>query len=71
MQFATYLKRVGIRNKTINTPGEISQACGISVMFWDKDLASARFVLSKSMLASFKGFFLVIGDGVFKKYKAI
>lgn len=70
MQFSSYLKRLGVRNKTINTPRELTVSCGISILFLEKDFSQARFILSKGNFGSFKGFYIVTGE-VFRKYQPI
>ncbi|MBQ7351583.1 MAG: DUF3343 domain-containing protein [Clostridia bacterium] len=47
MQFASMLKKIGIRSKTISTPRELSVSCGISVVFSKLYLAQAKMILSK------------------------
>lgn len=70
MQFATTLRRMGIRCKTINTPRALSEACGISVVLFEKDLQVARTIIQRSALSSFRGIFLEVGD-LFKKFVRI
>jgi hypothetical protein len=71
MQFASILKRMGIRNQTIDTPRELSVSCGISVIFNYDDLDRVRYILNKVRLSSFIGFFKVIINSHFKKYQRI
>lgn len=47
MQFASYLKRFGIPNKTMNTPRELSVSCGISVIFKSAYLSKVKDLLFK------------------------
>lgn len=70
MQFASYLKRLGVRCKTVDTPRALSEACGISVVFFEKDIEFAKAILSKLRLATFRGLYLEVGD-IFKKYMRI
>lgn len=70
MQFASYLKRLGLRCKTIDTPRALSEACGISVVFFEKDIELVKAVLNKLRLVTFRGLYLEIGD-IFKKYTRI
>lgn len=70
MQFATMLRRMGIRCKTIDTPRVLSEACGISVVFLEKDLQSVRVALSRLSLGTFRGMYLEVGD-LFKKFVRI
>ncbi len=71
MQFASSLKRTGVRCKTISTPRELSESCGISVVFLEQDIGRARYVLSALKIGSFKGFYAIIGNDIFKKYQPI
>lgn len=71
MQFASYLKRLGIRCKTINTPRELTVSCGISIVFLERDLQRVRGVIYQLKLSSYLGMYLVLSDNVFTKYKKI
>lgn len=68
MQFASYLKKMGVRCKTISTPREISVSCGISAVFPAQNLTQAKFIMDRYKLSSFKNFYVMISNGVFKKY---
>ena len=70
MQFASVLKRIGIRTKTINTPRDLSVSCGISIVFENKHLGQARIVVERLGLYSSVRMYLVSGD-LFKKYLLI
>lgn len=71
MQFASYLKRLGIRCKTINTPRELTVSCGISIVFLERDLQRVRGLIYQLKLSSYLGMYLVLSDNVFTKYKKI
>lgn len=71
MQFASYLKRLGIRCKTINTPRELTVSCGISIVFLERDLQRVRGLIYQLKLSSYVGMYLVLSDNVFTKYKKI
>lgn len=71
MQFASYLKRLGIRCKTINTPRELTVSCGISIVFFERDLQRVRGLIYQLKLSSYLGMYLVLSDNVFTKYKKI
>ena len=71
MQFASYLKRMGIVCKTIDTPRDLSVSCGISVVFPYNKLKEAKFLISKYKFSSFAGFYLMQSNGVFKKFISI
>lgn len=70
MQFATTLRRMGVRCKTIDTPRVLSEACGISVVFLEKDLQRVRAILQSISLGTFRGMYLEVGD-LFKKFVRI
>lgn len=71
MQFASYLKRMGVRCKTISTPRELSVSCGISAVFPVQNLAQAKFIINKYNFSSFNKFYVMMSNGVFKKYQAL
>lgn len=71
MQFASYLKRLGIRCKTINTPRELTVSCGISIVFLERDLQRVRGLIYQLKLSSYLGMYLILSDNVFTKYKKI
>lgn len=71
MQFASYLKRIGVRCKTINTPRELSISCGISAIFPYANLKQAKFILDRYRFSSFVKFYLIYTNGVFKKYQPL
>lgn len=68
MQFASYLKRIGVRCKTINTPRELSVACGLSAVFPANALKQAEFIVDRYKFSSFVKFYYLISNRVFKKY---
>ena len=70
MQFASYLKRLNVRCKTISTPRELSLSCGLSVLFAENGLAQANLILRSYAIYSFVGFY-VVSDGVFKNYQRL
>ena len=67
LHFASILKRIGVRTKTINTPRDLSVACGISVVFERKFIGQARNVLEKLGLYASVRMYIVSGD-LFVKY---
>ncbi len=71
IQFASYLKRIGIKCKTINTPRELSVACGISVIFPFINLKQAKLILDRFKFSSFNKFYLIQSNDVFKKYQPL
>lgn len=68
MQMASFLKRMGVRCKTISTPRDLSTSCGISVIFPFDNLPQARFVLDKYRFSSFNKMYVFEASDVFKKY---
>ena len=68
MQFASYLKRMGIPNKTVNTPRELSVSCGISVIFNGRYLSKVKELLVR---LNFGGKFYIVSNHQNKKYTPI
>ena len=71
MQFASYLKRIGVRCKTINTPRDLSVSCGISAVFPYANLKQAKFILDRYNFSSFVRFYVIFSNGVLKKYQPL
>ena len=71
MQLGTYLKRMGVACKTIDTPRELSVSCGISLIISKNSLTRANQILSNSGIREVPRFYVVLNNGVFKKYMAI
>ena len=67
LQFASILKRMGIRSKTIDTPRELSVACGISVVFESFYWGSVKDTVGKFLPNARIKFYLTSG-GISKKY---
>lgn len=70
MKFASCLKRLNVRNKTISTPRELSVSCGLSVIFLENGIAQAKYVINSNQMSAFSGFYLVLNDYL-KKYQRI
>lgn len=70
MQFASYLKRLGVKSNTINTPRELSVSCGISVVFSVKYLGQARMLIDRYGLNRYVKLYVTSGD-LFKKFHQI
>ena len=70
MQFASYLKRLGVRSKTISTPRELSVSCGISVVFSSKSLGQAKILIDRYGFRPNIKLFITSGD-LFVKYHQI
>jgi len=67
MQFAGFLKRMGIANRTINTPRELSVSCGVSVVFNSNALNRVREMIYKLRLQMDVRMFLIKSNPI-KKY---
>ena len=70
LQLATILKRLGIINKIVDTPRELSSYCGISVVFNIQYLGKVKSILEKSRLTLSVRMYIISGD-LFKKYLPI
>ena len=70
LQFASALKRLGIRNKIIDTPRDLSSSCGISVVFDGNYLGRAKLVVERLRLVGNVKLYVVSGD-LFRKYHYI
>jgi hypothetical protein len=70
LQFATTLKRLGIKNKITDTPRELSTSCGISVIFDGGFLGRAKLVIEKLRMVGNVKLYIIGGD-IFKKYRQI
>jgi len=70
LQFATYLKRNGVKNKIIDTPRELSSSCGISVVFDIKALQFAKQLLVQLRINSFVKLYKVSKNS-FQKYYSV
>lgn len=57
LQFAEVLRRMGVSCHIINTPREISNSCGLAVMFLTSKLNRARVVVGGGNYTGFKGFY--------------
>lgn len=71
MQFASYLKRMGVNCKTISTPRELSTSCGISVVFSAQYIKQARFLVDRLGFSTYAKFYLIRNNDIFKKYQPI
>lgn len=58
LQFADVMRKMGVKVNIINTPREITNSCGLSVMFLKEKLSRARVVLNMGNFTSFKGFYV-------------
>jgi hypothetical protein len=71
MQFASYMKKMGIRCNVINTPRELSVACGISAVFGMNAISQAKLIINNVKFSSFYKLYEVIDFGSVKKYRSI
>lgn len=58
LQFADVMRKMGVKINVINTPREITNSCGLSVMFPNEKISRARVVLNSGNFPSFKGFYV-------------
>lgn len=70
LQYASYLKRNGIRNKVVDTPRELSVSCGISIIFSQENMGRAKLILARTNMIPYVRLYLISGD-LFKKYMPI
>lgn len=70
LQFATMLKKMGIRNKSVDSPRELSASCGISIVFDAGALSRAKLILMRLNMFDFVKLYIITGD-IFKKYHKI
>jgi len=71
MQFASYLKKMGVRSRTISTPRELSVSCGISVLFPKSYIKQANSLIRNYGLMGFVKLYQIVTNDVSKKYHAI
>ena len=71
MQFANYLRKMGVRCKTVSTPRELSVSCGLSVMFLSHNLIQARYLVQNNRFTGLTGIYQTSNNYMHKKYKAI
>ena len=71
MQFASYLRRLGIKCQVVNTPRELSVSCGISVIFNSNVIYQAKTIINNHRFSSFVKLYTIISNGVLKKYRPI
>ena len=70
LQYASNLKRNGIRNKVVDTPRELSVSCGISIIFSQENMGRAKLILARTNMIPYVRLYLISGD-LFKKYMPI
>lgn len=71
LQFASSLKAMGVNNKIINTPREISTSCGLTIIFDYKQLNRARALINSQKYMSFRGFYIKKEYGRHYSYEKI
>lgn len=71
MQFASYLKRMGVRVRTLSTPRELSVSCGLSVLFSYANIRQAEHVVKSYRFSGFVRFYKIINYNLVKKYLPI
>lgn len=70
MQFASALKRMGINSKVIDTPRDLSSACGISILFAGRNLDKVKALISRLRSTGTVRLYMITGD-LFKTYLPI
>lgn len=70
LQFATALRKMGVKNKSVDTPRELSASCGISIIFDAGALSRAKLILMRLNVFDSVKLYQIIGD-IFKKYHQI
>lgn len=70
LQYASNLKRNGIRNKVVDTPRELSVSCGISIIVSQENMGRAKLILVRTNMIPYVRLYLISGD-LFKKYMPI
>ena len=70
LQYASNLKRNGIKNKAVDTPRELSVSCGISIIFAQENMGRAKLILARTNMIPYVRLYLISGD-LFKKYMLI
>ncbi len=58
MKFYSLLSSYGVTPEIVNTPRQVSVACGISIKIYSKDLPIANDILSRRQFSTFGGIFL-------------
>ena len=71
MQLATYLKRMGINCKTIDTPRELTVSCGLSLVISKINYQRVVNIIRNANIKEMPRMFVVFESGPFKKYKAL
>jgi hypothetical protein len=61
MKFYSLLSSYGVKSEVVNTPRQISVACGISLKILSKDLNIAKDILNRREFATFAGIFVSAG----------
>lgn len=62
MKFHCLLSSYHVKSEIVNTPRQISVACGISVKVLNDDVATAREILSRRKFSTFAGIFACQGN---------
>ncbi|NCB48705.1 MAG: DUF3343 domain-containing protein [Clostridia bacterium] len=66
MKFYSILSSYGVKSEIVNTPRQISVACGISLKISSQDVPIAKEILTRRQFNTFAGIYL--GSGTFQKY---
>jgi len=65
MKFYSLLSSYGVKSEIVNTPRQVSVACGISLKISLQDVTVAKDILSRRQFSTFAGIF--INSGGFQK----
>jgi len=57
MKFYSILSSYGVNSEIVNTPRQVSVACGISLKILSKDLPIAKEILNRRQFSTFAGIF--------------
>lgn len=58
MKFYSILSSYGVISEIVNTPRQLSVACGISLKLVAKDLVIAKEILNRRLFSTFAGIFV-------------
>ena len=71
MQFASYMRKLAINSKIINTPRDITKACGISIVIDKKNIDMVKTILNRFQFSSLVGVYEIVDNGIFRNYRRI
>lgn len=65
MKFYSLISSYGVKSEIVNTPRQVSVACGISLKIASQDIIVAKEILNRRQFSTFAGIFM--GSGNFQK----